>query len=99
MFNKLVALLHLAPLIKETIDLFKSPEPLPQQVDKKRDTTRFNEYHKAVIRAEYAAALIHNETNYQKITNKELADLLNQKFGLNKSVRAYSRIWNQSEET
>ncbi len=98
MLNKLIVLLNAAPAVKEIIDMF-SPEKVPTTMtNKKRDTTKFNEYHVAVIKAEYAAAKIHNCTHTTKISNQELADLLNLKFDLNKSVRSYSRIWNQSEE-
>lgn len=98
MLNKVVTVLQLAPLVKEVIDMFSSDRDKTPPVHKISDTTKFNDYHKRVIKAEHAAAVIQRRTGTSHITNQELADLLNHKFGLNKSVRSYSHIWNQKEE-
>lgn len=61
-----------------------------------RDNTKFTEYHKAVIKVEYAVFKINNETNpKKKMTQNDLAIMLNKKLGLNKSRQSYAKIWNQ----
>jgi hypothetical protein len=98
MLNKVITVLQLAPLVKEVVDMFSTTGSNSPNLHKVSDTTKFNDYHKRVIKAEHAAAVIQRRTGTSHITNQELADLLNQKFGLNKSVRSYSRIWNEKEE-
>lgn len=96
MIHYLVKLTPLILFIKEVKTLFPKREQKISQIT--NDNFTFNEYHKRVIHAEYAAAKLHNKVNPNKITNQALADRLNQKFNCNKSVRAYSRIWSKERK-
>ena len=61
-----------------------------------RDNTKFTDFHVAIIKAEYEIFLVNNKTNPKKrMTQEELAIMLNKKFGLNKSRKSYAKIWNQ----
>ncbi|MBP93777.1 MAG: hypothetical protein CMC55_06630 [Flavobacteriaceae bacterium] len=89
----LKSVIKVLPFLIELKSLFYVEKTVETPIDKKRDTTVLTDYHERVIKAEHAAAEIHNRTHPNKITSQDLTDLLNQKFKLNKSVRSYSRIW------
>ena len=95
MIHHLVKLTPLVLLLKEVRALYSMvvPSKKPQKIV--NDNHRFTDYHKSVIRAEYEAAQLFNSLNTNQITHQALADKLNAKFGFNKSVRAYSRVWSQ----
>lgn len=82
-------------LLREVRTLYSMvlPNKKPDKII--NDNQRFTDYHKSVIRAEYEAAQLLNSLNTNQITHQALADKLNAKFGFNKSVRAYSRVWSQ----
>lgn len=62
------------------------------------DRTKFTDYHIAVIKSEYNLFVVNNATNpKKKMTQAELAVMLNKKLGLNKSRQAYAAVWNSKE--
>jgi electron transfer flavoprotein alpha subunit len=90
----------LASIAKEIKELFIGKEPVCSKRELAgkgvRDTTKFNSYHIAMIKAEFAMMQINNKTNPKKrMTQEELAIMLNKKLGLNKSRKSYAKIWNQ----
>jgi hypothetical protein len=92
----------LASIAKEVKTLFlgsDTPVRSNQLAGKSvRDTTKFTDHQIAMIKAEYAVFLIKNQTDPKKrMTQQELAIMLNKKFGLNKSRQSYAKIWNQEE--
>ena len=64
-------------------------------VRKKPDTTKFTKQHHDIIMDEYHMMQVHNKgvTQEKRINTDELTDLLNQRFGLDKSRTSYSRVW------
>ena len=69
----------------------------PPKNHKSYDTTRFTQGHYDFIMVCYAELLHHNNLakvgGYERKTQQDLADVLNEKMGLDKSVNAYARIW------
>lgn len=73
----------------------KPEEPKVRKPRKKSDTTRFTQHQYDFVmraRAEWEHYNIHNPQNHKNL--QVLTDVLNTNLGLNKSTRAYSRIWN-----
>ncbi|MDV7402230.1 hypothetical protein RZS08_62990, partial [Arthrospira platensis SPKY1] len=68
----------MASIAKEIKELFFGKEPICTKKEVAgrgiRDTTKFTDYHKAVIRAEYKMMTIMNQTNpKKKMTQEQLA--------------------------
>jgi hypothetical protein len=100
--STITKLTGLASIAKEIKELFFGKEPICTKKELAgrgiRDTTKFTEYHKTVIRVEYQMMQIHNKTNpKKKMTQEQLAIMLNKKLGLNKSRKSYSAIWKSEE--
>jgi hypothetical protein len=90
----------LASVAKEIKELFIGKEPVCSKRELAgkgvRDNTKFTDHQIAMIKAEHAVFLIKNDTDPKKrMTQQELAIMLNKKFGLNKSRQSYAKIWNQ----
>ena len=69
---------------------------IPPKVDhKKYDTTRFTQAHYDFIMICYREFLAYNAARPHKDrkTQQDLANVLNEKTGLDKSTTAYARIW------
>lgn len=79
--------------------LFGSSSLLPTEKKKNyngRDTTKLTDYHKSVILTEYRMAQLSNIGSCKKLTHQDIADHLNKKLGLNKSVKSYSLVWKET---
>lgn len=68
-----------------------------------KDTYVFNGEQKSFIRNRYYEVLELNadksEHDINYITQEDLKNEFNEYFGVNKSIRSYYRIWNESDET
>lgn len=100
--STITKLTGLASIAKEIKELFFGKEPICTKKELAgrgiRDTTKFTDYHKAVIRSEYQMMIIMNKTDpKKKMTQEQLAIMLNKKLGLNKSRKSYSAIWKSEE--
>ena len=100
--STITKLTGLATIAKEIKELFFGKEPICTKKELAgrgiRDTTKFTDYHKAVIRSEYQMMTIMNKANpKKKMTQEQLAIMLNKKLGLNKSRKSYSAIWKSEE--
>lgn len=78
-----------APTLEDT-----RTKPKPRKVHKKYDTTPFTQMHYDFIVDCFTEFQAYNELMpRQRKTQQDLANVLNEKTGLDKSVNAYARIW------
>lgn len=71
------------------------PEPKPKRIRKKPDTTKLTQHHYNFICSARRQWEQYNKDNPKdRKSIQDLTDVINEKLGLNKSTRAYSRIWN-----
>lgn len=101
--STITKLTGLATIAKEIKEMIWGKEPVCRQKEIAgrgvRDTTKFTEYHKAIIRAEFQMMQTLNKTNpKQRMTQEQLAVILNRKLGLNKSRKSYAAVWNADKE-
>lgn len=81
----------------DTVNIIEHKEDLvvPVSTRKKADTTKFTQAHYDYIVSAHAEFLAYNKAadTCDKKTQQDLADVLNERLGLNKSVNSYGRVF------